>query len=325
MIPTDRPVSGPPRHVAVVGPTASGKSALALAVAAELGGFEIVSLDSMQVYRGMDLGTAKPSPLERAEIAHHLVDVADPCEEWSVVRTQEMAREAISAIEARGKRALLVGGTALYVRAVVDAVTVPGGDARVRSGLEEQTASEAGLAEAYAELQSADPDAAARIEPGNRRRVVRALEVIRVTGRPFSSFGAGLDRYATPALDVALVGVWLPRGVLARRIEQRLAAMHEAGLVDEVRRLATAPGGLSRTARQAIGYKEVLAHLEGGLTLEDALDLAVRRTRAFARRQRMWFRRDPRIVWFASPGNSEALGPAILATLHAPAAAGGPR
>ncbi len=286
---------------------------------------EIVSLDSMQVYRGMDVGTAKPSERERAEVLHHLVDVADPCEEWSVVRTQEGARDAVAAIEARGKRALLVGGTALYVRAVVDAVTVPGGDAHVRSELEAETATESGLAAAYASLQSADPDAAARIEPGNRRRVVRALEVLRVTGRPFSSFGPGLGTYSAPAIDVAIAGVWLPRAVLARRIEDRFAAMRERGLVDEVRRLATAPGGLSRTARQAIGYKEVLAHLEGGLTLEDALDLAVRRTRAFARRQRMWFRRDPRIVWFASPGNPEALGPAILATLHAPAAAGGPR
>ena len=270
----------------------------------------------------MDVGTAKPTVEERASVVHHLVDVADPAEEWSVVRTQSAALEAVAAIERRGRRAILVGGTGLYVRAVVDCITVPGGDAEVRAALETQWEGEAGLAGAYRELVMLDPPAAARIEPGNRRRVIRALEVMQVAGRPFSSFGPGLGKYAQPVLDVSMVGVWLPRALLARRIMQRFSAMRDAGIVDEVRSLADAPGGLSRTAGQAIGYKEVIAHLEGEMDLEEALDLAVRRTRALARRQRVWFRRDPRIVWMGRSDNPEALTPAILATLHEPVAAG---
>lgn len=293
-----------------------------MAVAEASGDAEIVSLDSMQVYRGMDVGTAKPTVEERASVVHHLIDVADPAEEWSVVRTQSAALEAVAAIEQRGRRAIFVGGAGLYVRAVVDGITVPGGDAEVRAALETQWEGVAGLAGAYRELATLDPPAAARIEPGNRRRVIRALEVMQVAGRPFSSFGPGLGEYVEPVLDVSMVGVWLPRALLARRIMQRFSAMRDAGIVDEVRSLADAPGGLSRTAGQAIGYKEVIAHLEGEMDLEEALDLAVRRTRALARRQRVWFRRDPRIVWMGRSDNPEALTPAILATLHEPATAG---
>ncbi|MCZ7536638.1 MAG: tRNA (adenosine(37)-N6)-dimethylallyltransferase MiaA [Acidimicrobiia bacterium] len=180
-----------PRHLAIVGPTASGKSALGLAVARALGDSEIVSLDSMQVYRGMDIGTAKSPAGERSDVVHHVVDVADPAEEWSVVRTQAAVRGAIDSIEARGRRAVLVGGTGLYVRAVVDGITVPAEDAGVRSALEAEWQGETGLASAYDELAARDPEAAARIEPGNRRRIIRALEVMRVTGRPFSAFGRG--------------------------------------------------------------------------------------------------------------------------------------
>lgn len=308
-----------PRHLAIVGPTASGKSALGLAVARALGDSEIVSLDSMQVYRGMDIGTAKSPAGERSDVVHHVVDVADPAEEWSVVRTQAAVRGAIDSIEARGRRAVLVGGTGLYVRAVVDGITVPAEDAGVRSALEAEWQGETGLASAYDELAARDPEAAARIEPGNRRRIIRALEVMRVTGRPFSAFGRGLDHYGPPAIDVVMVGVWISRALMWRRIAERFAAMREAGLVEEVRTLAGEPGGLSRTARQAIGYKEVLAHLEGETELEEALDLAVRRTRALGRRQRVWFRRDPRIIWMGIDGNAEALAPAVLATLRGPA------
>ena len=182
-------------------------------------------------------------------------------------------------------------------RAVVDALPVPGTDTEVRAALEAQTATADGLAGAYRLLCARDRRAAARIEPSNRRRIVRALEVIEVTGRPFSSFGEGLTEYGRPALDVTLVGIALTRDDVATRIARRFAAMREAGLIDEVRVLAADPGGLSRTARQAIGYKELLAHLDGETaTLDEALDLAVRRTRKFARRQRVWFRRDPRIT-----------------------------
>jgi tRNA dimethylallyltransferase len=301
------------RHLAIVGATASGKSALALAVA-EAGDAEIVSLDSMQVYRGMDIGTAKPTLAERRRVPHHLIDVADPSDEWSVRATQGAAHDAIADIERRGRRAVLVGGTGLYVRAVVDALAVPGTDAAVRAALEAHTATADGLVDAYRQLRARDPRAAARIEPSNRRRIVRALEVIELTARPFSSFGAGLTEYGPPTLDVTLVGIALARDDIAARIARRFASMRDAGLVEEVRALAANPRSLSRTARQAIGYKELLAHLSGEIaTVDDALELAVRRTRKFARRQRVWFRRDPRITWLPAGGNSPELAHAVLA------------
>jgi tRNA dimethylallyltransferase len=308
-------LSGRPQHLALVGPTATGKSALAVVAAAELGDVEIVSVDSMQVYRGMDIGTAKPSPAEREAVPHHLVDVADAGEEFSVTRFQEAAGEAIARIEARGHRALLVGGTGLYYQAVVDGLTPPGRDAGMHERLEAQA--DESLSDLYAALSRLDPVAAGRIEPANRRRVVRALEVTLATGRPFSSFGPGLF---APVASLAFrsVGLWLPRAVTAARIAERLAAMERQGLVDEVRRLAAAPGGLSRTARQAIGYKEILEHLEGGPTLEAALGRAVDRTRALSRRQRMWFRRDSRIQWLGTGKNPLAVLPALLATWAQP-------
>lgn len=301
-------------HLAIVGPTASGKSALALEVARVFGDVEIVSVDSMQVYRGLDIGTAKPTAGERAEIPHHLIDVADPGEEWSVARFQLEARAAVSDIERRGKRALLVGGTGLYVQAVIDPLTFPPEDRAVRDEILARAATPDGLAAAYAELTSRDPDAADRIGPGNVRRIARALEVIRITGRTFSSFGTGIQAFGPTVFPVRIAGVWLPRAALAARIEQRFARMRDAGLVDEVRALAGA-GTLSRTARQAIGYREVLAHLTGEEpSLDGALDAAVVRTRQFARRQRMWFRRDPRIQWFGAATNPCAVLPALLAS-----------
>jgi tRNA dimethylallyltransferase len=295
-------------HLALVGPTAAGKSALAFALARELGDVEIISLDSMQVYRGMDIGTAKATPAERAAVAHHLVDVADPDTDWSVTRTQEGARAALRDIEARGRRALLVGGTGLYVRAVVDDLQIPGVDLVRRAELEAATEAAVGLERAYRELQDLDPAAAARIEPLNRRRIVRALEVIHLTGRPFSSFGPGVDHFGPPVVAVRMIGVWLPRAIHAQRIAGRVAEMRDAGLVDEVRALAARPGGLSRSAAQAIGYREVLDYLNGNVpTLDAAAALIVARTRAFARRQRMWFRRDPRVTWLGTTGEPQRL------------------
>jgi len=250
----------------------------------------------MQVYRRLDIGTAKPTRLERDEIAHHLVDVAEPCEEWSVQRTQVGAAAAVADIEARGKRAVLVGGTGLYVRAVVDALPLPPTDAELRASLDRAAHDEAGLANAYARLTRLDPVAAARMEPRNRRRVVRALEVIELTGRQFSSFGPGIGAYAPPAMSVSIFGLETDPTVLGLRIAERVETMRTQGLVDEVRGLAHRE--LSRTAREAIGYREVLAYLRGEIPdLDDALDAAVRRTRRFARRQRLWFRRDPRVEW----------------------------
>jgi tRNA dimethylallyltransferase len=300
-------------HLALVGPTASGKSALALAAACALGDAEIVSVDSMQVYRGLDVGTAKPSPADRAAVRHHLVDVAEPSEAWSVARFQTEARAAIGEIEAAGRRALLVGGTGLYVQAVIDDLRFPGEDPDLRAELEAWTSEPGGVAAAFAELSAADPEAATRIDPHNARRIVRALEVIRLTGKPFSSFGARLNVFGPTAFPVRVTGVWLPRAVLALRIAARVDAMRAAGFVDEVSRLHEGPE-LSRTAAQAIGYRELGEALAGERSVDDAFDLTVRRTRAFARRQRMWFRRDPRIRWFGAAENPASLLPALLAT-----------
>lgn len=305
-------------HLAIVGPTASGKSALALEVARAFGDVELVSVDSMQVYRGLDIGTAKPSPAEQAAVPHHLINVAEPTEEWSVVRFQEEARAAVADIEARGKRALLVGGTGLYVQAVIDPLTFPPEDHAVRDAILARTATQEGLADTYAALVALDPEAAATIEPGNTRRVARALEVIELTGRPFSSFGSGIQTYGDTVFPVRVAGVWLPRDVLNARIALRVGAMRDAGLVDEVRALRDR-GALSRTAAQAIGYREVLDHLDGlggddGIELDAAFETTVVRTRQFARRQRMWFRRDPRISWFGASGNPCTVLPALLAS-----------
>jgi tRNA dimethylallyltransferase len=286
---------------------------LALGAARALGDVELVSLDSMQVYRGLDIGTAKPSPAERASVPHHAIDVAEPTEEWSAVRHQDEARVAVAGIEARGKRALLVGGTGLYVQAVIDDLRFPREDPDLRAELEAWTAEPGGVAAAYAELRRRDPDAAAKIDSHNARRIVRALEVIRLTGRPFSSFGAGLDQFGPTAFPVRMVGVWVPRDALNARIAARFAAMRDAGLVDEVERLLDGPP-LSRTAAPAIGYREVIAARNGGGSVDDALETAVRRTRSLARRQRMWFRRDPRITWLGAADNPCAVLPALLAT-----------
>lgn len=306
----------PVEHLALVGATASGKSELALEAAAALGDVEIVSMDSMQVYRGMDVGTAKPTAAERAVVAHHMIDVAEPDDAWSVARFQEHARRAIAGVEARGRRALLVGGTGLYVRAVVDDLRFPGEDAAVRAELERRGEAPDGPAVLHAELAALDPLAAARIEPTNVRRVVRALEAVKVSGRPFSASGPGLERYGEPVVPVRMAGLRLPAPALDERIQARVERMAAAGLVDEVRRLATRPAGWSRAARQAIGYREVAEHLTGGPaapTLDEALQATARRTRRFARRQHRWFRRDPRVVWFEADGNPRDLLGALVA------------
>jgi len=279
------------RHAVLVGATASGKSAVALELARRDPTWEIVSVDSMQVYRGMDIGTAKPTAAERAEVPHHLLDLLDPWEDGTVAWFQREAQDAVARIGARGQRALLVGGTALYVQAVVDDLDIPGQFPEVRAVLEADPDTTA----LHARLEDLDPMAARRMEPGNRRRIVRALEVTMGSGRPFSSYGPGLD--AHPPTDFALMGLRRGSEDVRARIEARYAQQMADGFLDEVRTLAARPAGLSRTARQALGYKELLDHLDGARTLEEALDLAIRRTGRFARRQRAWFRRDPRVTW----------------------------
>jgi tRNA dimethylallyltransferase len=251
----------------------------------------------MQVYRGMDIGTAKPSPAEQRRVPHHMIDIAEPAEDFSVARFQAAARDAIASIEERGRRALLVGGTGLYLRAVVDDLCFPPEDRELRELIDARYPGDDGLARAYAELTTRDQTAASRIEPGNRRRIIRALEVVESTGRPFSSFGAGLTGPLPQLVPVRIAGIHVDRQVTGARIGARLHRMVAAGLVDEVRRLAAARW--SRTARQAIGYKEVLEHLRGSIdTLDLALTAVETRTRRFSRRQEAWFRRDRRIAWF---------------------------
>jgi tRNA dimethylallyltransferase len=301
---------GGPPSVALVGPTATGKSELAVAVAdrcattGETGGVELVSVDSMAVYKGMDIGTAKPAAAVRERHRVHLVDLVDPSEEFTVREFQRAAQQALAGIRARGASALLVGGTGLYLRSIVDELHFPGRFPQVAAALEEEIDSagppgssgeRASLARLHDRLAELDPVGVTRVAPTNRRRLVRALEVAIGSGRPFSSFGPGLERY--PPTPVVLLGLDRDAAELDERIAARFERLMDAGLLDEVRHLAGRPGGLSRTARQALGYRELLAHLEEGVPLLTAVGDAVGRTRAFARRQRSWFRRDPRIVW----------------------------
>ncbi len=286
--------------VALVGVTASGKSGVAQRVALRRGDVEIVSVDSMCVYRGMDLGTSKPSPADRAQVPHHLLDLVDVDTEFTVSEFQRAARAVLADIDARGRHALLVGGTGLYVRAVVDDLRIPGRYPEVAAALEaEVDQGRVEVPDLYARLVGLDPVAAERMEPTNRRRVIRALEVTLGSSQPFSTFGPGLEAYPPSAFP--MIGLDVEPQVVDIRIAERFAEWMEAGLLDEVRALAERPGGMSRTARQALGYRELLAHIEDGQPLDECVEEAVRRTRTLARRQASWFRRDPRLVW-AKPG-----------------------
>jgi tRNA dimethylallyltransferase len=283
------------RVIAVVGPTAAGKSGLAVALGQALDG-EVINADSMQVYRGMDIGTAKLTPAERRGVPHHLLDVWDVRQTANVAGYQRLARAAIAGITARGKVPILAGGSGLYVRAALEDLAFPGTDPGVRARLEGEL-NDVGAAALHTRLAAADPAAAAAILPSNGRRIVRALEVIELTGRPFT---ATLPDYATghPAGRPALqLGLRLPRDELDRRIEVRVDQMWAAGFEDEVRSLERAGLRQGRTASRALGYQQLLRFLAGEWTLDQARDETVRATRRFARRQESWFRRDPRITW----------------------------
>lgn len=278
----------------IVGPTASGKSDVAMAYARAHAGAEIVAVDAMQVYRRMDVGTAKPTAADRAEVPHHCLDLAQPNEDFAVAEFVGAAKGALESIAQRGGRAVVVAGTGLYLRAVTDPMEIPGRWPDLRTALEERAVAE-GPQVLHAELAAVDPLAASRMEPTNERRIVRALEVVLGSGRPFSSFGPGLDTYSP--VSFVQVGILWPRAVLSERIASRVQAMISAGLVAEVAALLADPQGLSRTARQALGYKEIIEHLEGECSLDEAIDTVILRTRQFAVRQERWFRRDPRIRW----------------------------
>ncbi len=283
--------------IAVLGPTAAGKSDLALQLARELGG-EIINADSMQLYRGMDIGTAKLTLAERQGIPHHLLDVWDVRYPANVAEYQRMARESIAAVTARGRVPILVGGSGLYLRAALDDLNFPGTDPAVRERLEAELAAR-GPAELHTRLAALDPGAAAGILPSNGRRIVRALEVIELSGQPFT---ATLPRYESLYPSVQ-IGLRVSRGELDRRIAVRVAHMWQAGLVAEVRGLERAGLREGRTASQALGYAQVLKFLAGEWDENEAREQTVKATRRFARRQEAWFRRDPRVIWLdAGPG-----------------------
>jgi tRNA dimethylallyltransferase len=287
--------------ITVVGPTAAGKSGLSLRLARALGG-EIVNADSMQLYRGMDIGTAKLARAARAGVPHHLLDIWEVTRTASVSEYQQLARAAIAEIRGRGRIPILVGGSGLYVRAAIDNLEFPGTDPALRDGLEAELA-ELGAAALHARLACADPAAAAAILPGNGRRIVRALEVIQLSGRPFSATLPGYES-VYPAVQI---GLRLPRAELDRRIADRVGQMWQAGFVAEVRDLAGRGLRAGRTASRALGYAQVLRFLAGEWPEERAAAETVRATRRFARRQEAWFRRDPRIQWLAAgdPGAAD--------------------
>ena len=256
---------------------------------------EILAVDAMQVYRGMDIGTAKPTPADQAEVPHHGIDLVDADAPFTVADFQRAADAALAGIAAAGHIAVLVAGTGLYLTAVIDELQLPGEWPAIRAELEAEAHGSAALAAMHARLAALDPVAAARIEAGNERRIVRALEVCVGSGRPFSSFGPGTDAY--PPIDTPQIGLRWSREALTERVAARVHAMIDRGLLDEVAGLLARPGGLSRTARQALGYKELIAVVEQGAPLGVAVGDIILRTRQFAVRQERWFRRDPRVRW----------------------------
>jgi tRNA dimethylallyltransferase len=299
---------GPP-VVAVVGPTATGKSELGLALAERLDG-EVVNADAMQLYRGMDVGTAKLPFDQRRGIAHHQLDVLEVREEASVAAYQRHARADIAAIRSRGRMALLVGGSGLYVRAALDRLEIPPTERTVRARLEAELA-DVGVDVLRARLVRLDPAAAAAIEPRNGRRIVRALEVVELTGRPFSASLPTREHL----LPTVVLGLAADRSLLDERINERVRRMWRLGLVDEVETLVAQGLRDGRTASKALGYSQVLAHLDGAMTPEGAQEATAAATRRYARRQESWFRADPRVIWL--PSDAPDVGDQALGAVEA--------
>ncbi len=283
------------RPLVVLGPTASGKTSLGLELAKRLDG-EVISADAMAVYKEMSVGTAKPTAAELASVPHHCVDVASVTDSFHLSDFQELAQKALAEIEQRGKLPIIVGGTGLYVRSIVDDLELPPADPEVRQKLDDTFSTE----ELFEKLNDFDPQAASKIEPTNRRRLLRAMEVVEISGRPFSSYGPGMEAY--PETNFVQVGLEIDRELMDERIEQRFWKQIEEGFVEEVKSLEEFE--LSKTAAQALGYAELARHIAGELTVEEAIHEAVLRTRRFARRQQRWFRRDPRIKWLESQDDS---------------------
>jgi len=299
------------RVVCIVGPTASGKTALALELADRLGG-EIVSADSRQIYRGLDVGTAKPTPAERVRIPHHCLDLVDPGESFDVARFRTAAAGAIAAIAARGHVPLVVGGTGLYVRALLRGLCpAPPRAPALRAELEAAVAAE-GSAALHRRLAALDPAAAARVAPRDTVRIVRALEVALATGVPLSRWQAE-HRFAERPYDALVIGLARPTAELDARIAARANAMVAAGFLDEVSALVA-----RGVVVDAVGYREMLACVEGRTDVATAVAATVRATRRFAKRQRTWFRREPGVVWHHPEADVDAIVAATTAFVVAP-------
>lgn len=287
----------PPPVVTILGPTATGKTALGIALAEALPeGGEIINADALQVYRGLDIGTAKPTPEERARVPHHLVDILDPAERYSAGQFARLAREAIADIRSRGRRPIVVGGSGLYLRALLEGISpVPRGNPEVRARLRRRLDDE-GLDALRRELEYTDPATAGRLDPGDTQRILRALEVAEVSGVPLSEWLAR-QPYGENRLDAVRVGLTLPRSLLYDAIEQRVVRMMENGWVDEVARLLDRGLSPSAPAFQAIGYRQLARHLREGTPLDEETVKIVRATRRYAKRQSTWFRKEPGIHW----------------------------
>jgi tRNA dimethylallyltransferase len=298
------------KSVVVLGPTASGKSDVAMAAATTVPNVHIIAADAMQVYRRMDIGTAKPTQDDQARVVHYGVDIAEPSERYSVARFVEDVAAARKKISKAGASELIVGGTGLYVTALVDGLSMPGDYPKIRAQLEANRDTQA----LYEQLSELDPEAVKKIDPNNRRRMIRALEVCLGSGKTFSSFGEGIGAY--PPVDTVQIGIKWQREALRERIALRVHKMIEAGLVDEVRGVLNGPKGISDTARQALGYKEIIEHIERRWTLEEAIDATILRTQQFAVRQERWYRRDPRIKWVEVQNDPiEEVTPLVVAAL----------
>ncbi len=286
------------RVITILGCTASGKGGVARALAARLGA-EVLSIDSMKVYRGMDIGTAKPTPEQRGALPHHLIDVADPWESFSAARFVEMADNAVDAVHARGRPVVAVGGTVLYFKCLYEGLFAgPAADPAIRAEIRERARRE-GLEALHAELARIDPDAAERIHPNDLRRIERALEVYRLTGQPISVLQQQWDRNAVRRTDWhwVLIGLRRDREDAGRRINARVRRMVAQGLVEEARRIWSNPRGVSEQAAKAVGYAELFAHFEGTCTLDDAIERIKINTRRLAKQQRTWLRRLSSVTW----------------------------
>ena len=284
------------KRLAIIGPTASGKSSLALSVCRRLGDAEIVSIDAMQVYRGMDIGTASPSPAERTEVRHHLVDLVDPHEEFTLAQFQSAYADAVADIDGRGRRAVLVGGTGLYLRAVTDGLTLPGQWPEIRRRLEAE-AERSGPEPMFERLRSLDAQAATRMEPTNVRRIVRALEVCTLTGQPLSAVQTPAH---DPIFETRVMILDVSRDELAKRIDRRVERMFANGLIEEAEAALASPGGIGFTARQAPGYTEAIELLAGRIDRVEAIRRTQLRTRQLAKRQRTWFRSFKNATWIGA-------------------------